>query len=114
MLQERARRKLRVREMVGDGRVAAMPAWAWRVGDAVMVATVNEAYSLLQTELRRRFPDHPVVVMNLTNGSCAYLATSDLYDQDVYQVWQSPFERGCLERTIDVTGAAVEGLLAAT
>jgi hypothetical protein len=111
-MQERARRKLRVREMVGDDPMALMPAWAWRLGDTVMVATVQEAYSGLQTELRRRFPDHAVVVMNLTNGSCAYLAPADLYDEDLYQVWQSPFERGCLEGTIDATAAAVERLLA--
>ncbi len=113
-MQERARRKLRVREMVGDGTVAAMPAWAWRLGGTVMVATVQEAYSPLQTELRRRFPDRAVVVMNLTNGSCAYLASADRYDHDIYQVWQSPFERGCLERTIEATAAAVQGLLAAS
>jgi len=38
------------------------------VGDAVIVGHPGEAYSRLQTTLRARFPENPIVVMNLTNG----------------------------------------------
>ena len=65
----------------------------------------NEAYSPLQTELRARFPDAAVVVMNLCNGSCGYLPPAPLYDEEIYAVWQSPFARGGLEMLI---GAAEE------
>lgn len=110
-LAERIRRKRRVRRIVGDGTVAKMPLWVWQVGDAVVVAQFNEAYSQLQTELRRRFPDHPLVVVNLTNGSCGYLTPDRLYDEDIYQAWQSPFERGCLELTIEAASDAVRQIL---
>ena len=39
--------------------------------------------------------------MNLVNGSAGYLSPAELYDTDIYQVWQSPYERGGLERLIE-------------
>jgi hypothetical protein len=98
---ERLRRKMRVRKDVGEGDTSPMPLWVWRVGDAVVVATPEEAYSRLQTELRSRFPDRAVVVMNVTNGHTGYLPPAELYDLDLYQVWQTPYGRGSLERVID-------------
>ena len=77
-----------------------VPAWIWQVGASFFVGHSNEAYSLLQTTLRRRFPEHAVVVMNLVNGSCGYLSPPELHDQDLYQVWQSPFDREALPRLI--------------
>lgn len=32
--------------------------------------------------------------MNLINGSIGYVPPIELYDQDVYTVWQAPFDRG--------------------
>ena len=61
----------------------------------------------MQQELRRRFPNNTIVCLNLINGSIGYLPPEDLYDLDVYQVWQSPFSRGSLERVI----AAAEKLI---
>ena len=104
---ERLRRKMRVRKIVGDGSSAQVPLWVWRVGDAFVVGHPNEAYSRLQTELRRTFPDHPIVVMNLVNGSIGYLPRAELCDLDLYQVWQSPFERGSLELLIVRAGEEI-------
>jgi hypothetical protein len=50
--------------------------------------------------------------MNLTNGACGYLPPAELYDEDIYQVWQSPYERGCLELMIDAATDAVNEVLA--
>ena len=50
--------------------------------------------------------------MNLINGSVGYLPPADLYDLDVYPVWQTPFDRGCLERISDAMTAAIENLQA--
>ena len=52
--------------------------------------------------------DRPVVSMNLCNGSIGYLCPAAMHSLDLYQVWQSPFERGSLERLI---GAALEATL---
>lgn len=111
-MAERLRRKLRVIRAVGSGSTCSMPAWVWRIGDAVLVAHPNEAYSNLQTELRRRFPGRTIAVANIVNGHSGYLAPSELYDLDIYQVWQSPFERGSLEVLIDTCAAGIEAVLA--
>ena len=107
---ERLRRKLRVRRTVGEGKSAKVPLWVWRAGDGYFVGHPNEAYTLLQTELRRAFPGRAISVMNLTNGGIGYLAPAHLHGEDLYQVWQSPFERGCLERVIASATAALREL----
>jgi hypothetical protein len=107
---ERLRRKLRVRKLVGEGKTAKVPLWAWRVGDGYLVGQPNEAYSLLQTELRQAFPGNAVTVLNLVNGSIGYLARAELHGEDLYQVWQSPFDRGSLERVIMGARSALESM----
>jgi hypothetical protein len=101
-LAERLRRKLNVLRIVGPGPTTPRPLWAWRIGNAVMLGQPDEAYSILQTTLRREFADYAVFVMNLVNGSCGYVAPAASYDGgELYQVWQSPFARGSLELLID-------------
>ena len=92
-IAERLRRKIRVVQMIGSGPTCELPAWLWRIGTCLFVAQPNEAYSQFQIDLRQRFPDHAVVVINLANGSCGYLSPPEKYDQDIYQVWQTPFNR---------------------
>lgn len=98
---ERLRRKLQVRRSVGDGSSAMIPAWLWQIGGALFVGHPNEAYSLLQTHLRQSFPEQAVAVMNVVNGWSGYLPPSELYAEDIYPVWQTPFDRGSLERLIE-------------
>ena len=101
VMLERLRRRWGVRRIVGDGDTWAMPIYAWRIGDALVVAQPNEAYSYFQQEIRRRFPTRMVVVLNLSNGSCGYLAPASLYAEDIYAVWQSPFAAGGLEELVE-------------
>ncbi len=108
---ERLRRRRRLRRIVGDGKTSTQRVWLWRLGSMVMVANSNESYSALQIELRKRFPDKAIAVMNITNGGWAYLPEREMYDRDQYQVWQTPFERGCLEQTIEACAEAIEELL---
>lgn len=109
---ERLSRKRRITQMVGSGAEAAMPLWVWRVGDAFLVGQPNEAYSWLQTELRQRIPGHPIAVMNVVNSPCSgYLPPAALYTSDVYQVWQTPFDRNSLEIVLDACQHAIEQLL---
>jgi hypothetical protein len=107
---ERLRRKLRVRRVVGEGKTAKVPLWAWRVGDGFFVGQPNEAYTLLQTGLRRAFPRSAITVLNLVNGSIGYLARQELHGEDLYQVWQSPFGRGSLELVLSSATAALSEL----
>jgi hypothetical protein len=112
VLAERLTRRLRIMHSIGDGRTACLLMWAWRIGDALLVAQPNEAYSWFQTELRRRFHPHPVLVVNIANGPyCGYLPPRALYGQDLYPVWQTPFEAGSLERTYEVAQRVLNRLL---
>src|SRR6185503_16580270 len=110
VLAERLRRKLRVRRAVGEGKTAKVPLCAWRVGDGYFVGQPNEAYTLLQTGLRKAFPKSAVTVMTLVNGAIGYLAREELHGEDLYQVWQSPFGRGCLERVLASATSALSEL----
>ena len=109
-LEERLRRKRDIRRSLGDGSLFPLAAHAWKIGDAVLVGCAGEAYSRLQKELRCRFPHLALICMNLINGSVGYLPPADLYDMDVYQVWQTPFDRGGLERIGETMTRAVEEL----
>jgi hypothetical protein len=97
-MAERLRRKLRIRQDLGDGESFPLEIYAWRIGDAVILGTMMEVYSCLQQRLRARFAAHPISWLNLVNGSLGYLAPAPLYDgPELYQVWQTPCERGSLE-----------------
>ena len=76
----------------------------------MLIGCAGEAYSKLQKELRNRFPGLAVICMNVVNGSVGYLPPADLYDVDVYPVWQSPFDRRCLEQVAETMNRAIEEL----
>jgi hypothetical protein len=97
-LAERLRRKLRIREALGDGSTFPLEIWGWRIGEALVLGTMAECYSSIQASVRAAFPDREVVWLNLVNGSIGYLPPDPLYAVEVYQVWQTPFDRGSLER----------------
>jgi hypothetical protein len=108
---ERLRRRRRLRRIVGNEKTSTQRVWLWRLGSAVMVANANESYSALQIELRQRFAGKAIAVMNITNGGWGYLPERGMYDRDQYQVWQTPFERGSLEQTIESCAEAIEELM---
>ena len=108
--KERLRRKRDIRRSLGDDADFSMAVHVWRMGDAILVGGAGEAYSQLQQELRCRFPQQPVICMNLVNGWVGYLPPAELYDMDVYPVWQTPFDRGCLEQVTKVMINAIEEL----
>jgi hypothetical protein len=111
-LAERLRRKRDIRRGLGDGTTYKLPLFVWRIGNAVLVGCCCEPYSILQLELRRQFPDLTIICMNLINGSLGYLPAADLYDQDIYPVWQTPFERGSLERVLKAMTQSIRDVLA--
>jgi hypothetical protein len=96
-IAERIRRRLRIREALGDGATFPLEIWGWRIGEALVLGTMAEAYSCIQENVRAAFADREVVWLNLVNGSVGYLPPEPLYDVEIYQVWQTPFDRGSLE-----------------
>jgi hypothetical protein len=107
---EKAMRRTFIQAALGDAPLHQMPLWAWRLGDALLVACPNEAYSQMQTELRARFPRNPVLVLGCTNGTVGYLPPRSAYGSGLYQEQQSPFLPGCLEQTIEAAALALEAL----
>jgi hypothetical protein len=105
--EEKARRRELIRLALGDGPVHAMQMWAWRLGEALLVAVPNEPYSVFQSELRRRFAGTPVLALMMTNGGVGYLPPRETYGSGRYQEQQSPFAAGCLERTIEAAAEAL-------
>jgi hypothetical protein len=111
VLKERLWRTRAVRKMVGDGSTARFGVWLWRLGDSLLIGQPNETYSGFQMELRSSLSPHPVAVMNVTNGHLGYLPPRELYEHDVYQVWQTPFAAGGLELLTERTLRAARELL---
>ncbi|MEZ0453437.1 hypothetical protein ABTW24_17730 [Sphingobacterium thalpophilum] len=111
VIKDRLWRKYNTRRAIGDQSEAHIPVWLWKMGDAVLVAQANEAYSCYQTKIRAEFPDHTIIFINIANGYVGYLAPSDLYDKDIYAVWQSPYDRGSLEILIEETKLGIQTLL---
>jgi len=107
VLKERLWRKLQVRKKAGDTG-STVPLWAWQIGDSFFLGQPNEAYSLFQTELRRHFPHNAIAVMNVVNGHVGYLPYKELYDENIYSVWQTPFAQGALEKLISSATETIE------
>jgi hypothetical protein len=110
--REKALRRRFLGEALGDGPVYTMPLWAWRLGEALLVAIPNEPYSVLQVDLRRRFAPTPVLVLGVTNRTLGYLPPAETYGKGLYQEQQSPFAPGCLEQTIEAAASVLDELRA--
>ena len=110
--EERLDRARNLRDDYIKGSTVQHPVWAWRWGGAIIVGQPGEAYSRFQVTLRERFPDHPIVVTNLTNGpGFVYLPIQDAYDRGAYQAWQTPVVAGSLDRLEDYATSLVQSLL---
>jgi hypothetical protein len=108
--REKALRRRFLDLALGDSTVHEMPLWLWRLGDALLVALPNEAYSVFQVELRRRFAGTPLLVLTTTNGTIGYLPPRETYSSGRYQEQQSPYAPGCLEQTIEAAATALDEL----
>jgi hypothetical protein len=104
---EKLHRRLNLRRALGETDTHVLPLWFWRLGDAVLVTIPDEPYAVLQQTLRQTFPETPIFVLGLTNGSLGYLCPRDTYGSGRYQEIQSPYQPGCLETTI---AAAIRGV----
>ncbi|MBI3958752.1 MAG: hypothetical protein HY328_08080 [Chloroflexi bacterium] len=109
-MAERSRRWLARLQHIPAGGSAPLHCAVYRLGDAVWVTCGGEPYSLLQTELRRRFPDETIFVSPLSGDMhVAYLLPRDRYGLGLYQEEPSILAPGCLEALID---AIAERILA--
>jgi hypothetical protein len=107
-LAERSRRWLgRVADLGGRSHYP-MPFSVLRTGDAIWVTCAGEPYSVLQTELRRRFPDYAVLLSPLAGAmEIAYLLPREAYGKGLYQEEPSILAPGCLEALIEAICARI-------
>jgi hypothetical protein len=83
-----------------------------RLGDAVWVFVSGEHYQALQTTLRERFPNHPLMVTTLSCGwQPGYIPTAETYGRGIYQEEIAVVARGSLERIIASLSVEMERLL---
>lgn len=107
---ERARRWLGRLANLPSGPTVPFPYSVYRLGDAIWVTTGGEPYNLAVQELRRRFPQQPILFSPLDGSqSAAYLLPSDRYGKGLYQEEPSSLAPGCLELLIEAVAAQIAG-----
>jgi hypothetical protein len=101
-MAERRNRLLTRLQQLPAGDAYPLQVALWRVGDAIWVGVQGESYSLLQTELRRRFPDRFIIVASIAaDWGASYLPPRDLYDSGIYQETIAIVAAGSLEQLIE-------------
>lgn len=111
-LAERRRRELARRRSLPAGDHYPYRAAVWRMGDAVWVCVQGEPYSLLQTALRERFPNLPIVVASLGfSWGVAYLPPADKYGLGLYQENIAIVAPGSLETAVETLAQRIETIL---
>lgn len=101
-MRERLFRKLQIVKTLGGGKTFNSQTWIFRIGQALFIAHPNEAYTCFQIELRKEFPEFAVFVMNASGAELGYLCPPAIHDQNVYQAWQTPFDRPALKTLTDL------------
>jgi hypothetical protein len=101
-------------------RLSALPAGQFplrvtiaQLGEALWVFVPGEHYQILQTALRERFPDRPILVTTLTAGwQPGYIPAADTYGRGIYQSDIAVVAAGSAERIIDEVGNRIAALIA--
>ncbi|MBI1312923.1 hypothetical protein GC176_16660 [bacterium] len=101
MVERMTRRLVRVQHLP-EGNEYPYPLRLWKLGDAVWVALDGEHYNVLQRDLRAAFPDVPLIIGTLANGSDVwYLPDRDSFGKGLYQEDASSLAAGSLEAVRD-------------
>jgi hypothetical protein len=107
---ERLERALGRRDQVGDGAENDFSFTVWRLGDSFVVSTPAEPYSRFQVDLRKRFPQAAIAVLNLSDGSTTYLPKSSAFGRDVYQVRVALYREDSLDQVTDKAAAVIDAM----
>jgi hypothetical protein len=101
-MAERSRRLLHRLSQLPSGNGFPLQVVLWRMGDAFWLGVQGESYSLLQTELRRRFPGTPIVVASIAaDWGASYLPPAQIYGMGIYQESIAVVAAGSLEQLIE-------------
>lgn len=101
-MAERQRRLLHRLSQLPTGEKFPLQVTLWRMGDAWWLGVQGEFYSVLQTELRRRFPGKAIVVATVAaDWGASYLPPAKLYGTGIYQETIAVVAPGSLEQVIE-------------
>jgi hypothetical protein len=101
-MAERRNRLLTRLQQLPAGDAYPLRVALWRIGDAVWVGVQGESYNLLQTELRRRFPEKVIIIASIAaDWGASYLPPRELYDTGIYQESIAVVAAGSLEQLIE-------------
>ena len=101
-MAERKRRLLHRLSQLPAGEKFPLQVTLWRVGDAFWLGVQGEFYSVLQTELRRRFPGKAIIVATIAaDWGASYLPPRELYGTGIYQETIAVVAPGSLEQLVE-------------
>ena len=101
-MAERKRRLLHRLSQLPRGDAFPLQVVLWRIGDAFWLGVQGESYSLLQTELRQRFPGTPIIVASIAaDWGASYLPPAKIYGTGIYQESIAVVAAGSLEQLIE-------------
>jgi hypothetical protein len=101
-MAERKRRLLHRLSQLPRGDAFPLQVVLWRMGDAFWLGVQGESYSLLQTELRQRFPATPIIVASVAaDWGASYLPAAPAYGTGIYQESIAVVAAGSLEQLIE-------------
>lgn len=101
-LAERKNRLLHRLAQLPPGDTFPLQVALWHIGDAIWIGVQGESYNLLQTELRRRFPEKILIVASIAaDWGASYLPPNNLYDTGIYQESIAIVAAGSLEQLIE-------------
>jgi len=104
---ERLTRRLLARESVGDGPEGEFFFLIWQLGDSFVVGTPAELHTRFQLELRRRFPENSIAVLNIVNGYASYLPPREDYAVGAYPVRVALYAAGSMEKVLEATDRTI-------
>lgn len=110
-MAERKRRLLHRLAQLPRGDAFPLQVVLWRMGDAFWLGVQGESYSLLQTELRRRFPGTPIIVASIAaDWGASYLPPASIYGAGIYQESIAVVAPGSLEQLIESIATRIAGV----
>ncbi len=111
-MAERKRRMLHRLDQLPAGDAFPIESVVLKIGGAVWVILQGEFYSVLQTALRERFPDTPIIVATIaSHWGASYLPPRELYGKGIYQESIAIVAEGGLETVIEKTGDTIASML---
>lgn len=109
---ERALRWMGRLDSIPPGKTYPMPFSVYRMGNAIWVTCGGEPYQLIQTELRKKFPEFAILFSPLVGiMNIAYLLPRGSYGKGLYQEEVSLLAPGSLEILTEAISDKIEEII---